>query len=239
MSRSVLVTGGNRGIGRAVVLALARSGDQVAFTYRTGAPPEELTELGALPVRCDVTDREQVEQAFTAVEQANGPVTVLVANAGITRDTLVLRMSEDDFAAVVETNLTATFRVVKRATAGMLTNRDGRVVLVSSVNGLRGAAGQANYAATKAGLIGFARSYARELGGRGITCNVVAPGYVDTDMTSGLGDRVRAALLSQIPVGRPARPDEVAEAVRFLAAPEAAYITGAVLPVDGGLGMGH
>jgi 3-oxoacyl-[acyl-carrier protein] reductase len=239
MTRSVLVTGGNRGIGHAIVTALAGAGDRVAYTYRTETPPADLTALGALPVRCDVTDREDVEHAFKEIEEAHGPVTVLVANAGITRDNLVLRMSEEDFAAVVETNLTATFRLVRRATAGMLDNRDGRVVLMSSANGMRGSAGQANYAATKAGLIGFARSYARELGRRGVTCNVVAPGFVDTDMTRGLGERVRAALLEQIPVGRTARPEEVAAAVLFLASREAAYVTGAVLPVDGGLGMGH
>jgi 3-oxoacyl-[acyl-carrier protein] reductase len=239
LCRSVLVTGGNRGIGRAVVAALARAGDRVAFTYRTGAPLAELTALGALPVRCDVTDREQVEQAYKEVEDAHGPVAVLVANAGITRDNVVPRMSEEDFTAVVDTNLTATFRLVKRAAAGMLDNRYGRVVLVSSVMGLRGAAGQTNYAASKAGLIGFARSYARELGRRGVTCNVVAPGFVDTDMTSGLSERVRTSLLAQIPMARPAQPEEVAAAVRFLTSAEAAYITGAVLPVDGGLGMGH
>jgi 3-oxoacyl-[acyl-carrier protein] reductase len=239
MTRSVLVTGGNRGIGFAVATALARAGDRVAFTYRTDPPPQELTALGALPVRCDITDREQVEQAYKEVEEAHGPVAVLVANAGITRDNVLPRMSEEDFAVVVETNLTATFRLVKRATESMLANRDGRIVLVSSANAMRGAAGQTNYAAAKAGLIGFARSCARELGSRGITCNVVAPGFVDTDMTRGLGERVRTGLLAQIPVRRAAQSEEVAFAVRFLASPEAAYITGAVLPVDGGLGMGH
>ncbi|WP_042413598.1 3-oxoacyl-[acyl-carrier-protein] reductase [Streptacidiphilus anmyonensis] len=234
MSRSVLVTGGNRGIGLAIARAFAEAGDKVAVTYRSGEPPE-----GLLGVKCDITDSEQVEQAFKEIEAAQGPVEVLVANAGITRDTLLLRMSEEDFSAVLDTNLTGTFRVVKRATKGMLRARKGRVVLISSVVGLLGSAGQANYAASKAGLIGFARSVARELGSRNITCNVVAPGFVDTDMTAVLSDDRRAEIVSQVPLGRYASPAEIASAVRFLSSDEAAYITGAVIPVDGGLGMGH
>ncbi len=234
LSRSVLVTGGNRGIGLAIARALADAGDQVAITYRSGEPP-----AGFLAVKCDITDPEQVEQAYKEVEEKQGRVEVLVANAGVTRDQLLLRMSEDDFAAVLDTNLTGTFRVVKRAARGMLRARTGRIVLISSVVGLLGSAGQANYAASKAGLVGFARSLARELGSRGITCNVVAPGFVDTDMTRVLSDEQRAAITDQVPLGRYAQPDEVAATVRFLASDEAAYITGAVIPVDGGLGMGH
>ncbi|WP_042370049.1 3-oxoacyl-[acyl-carrier-protein] reductase [Streptacidiphilus neutrinimicus] len=234
MSRSVLVTGGNRGIGLAIARAFAEAGDRVAVTYRSGEPPE-----GLLGVKCDITDSEQVEQAFKEIEAAQGPVEVLVANAGITRDTLLLRMSEEDFSSVLDTNLTGTFRVVKRATKGMLRARKGRVVLISSVVGLLGSAGQANYAASKAGLVGFARSVARELGSRNITCNVVAPGFVDTDMTAVLSEDRRAEIVSQVPLGRYASPAEIASAVRFLSSDEAAYITGAVIPVDGGLGMGH
>jgi 3-oxoacyl-[acyl-carrier protein] reductase len=234
VSRSVLVTGGNRGIGLAIARAFAEAGDKVAVTYRSGEPPE-----GLLGVKCDITDSEQVEQAFKEVEAAHGPVEVLVANAGITRDTLLLRMSEEDFTSVLETNLTGTFRVVKRASKGMLRARKGRVVLISSVVGLLGSAGQANYAASKAGLVGFARSLARELGSRNITVNVVAPGFVDTDMTAVLGDERRAEIVAQVPLARYAAPEEIASAVRFLSSDEAAYITGAVIPVDGGLGMGH
>ncbi|GAB3124833.1 3-oxoacyl-[acyl-carrier-protein] reductase [Streptomyces calidiresistens] len=234
MSRSVLVTGGNRGIGLAIARALAEAGDSVAVTHRSGEVPE-----GLFGVRCDITDPEQVEQAYKRVEEHQGPVEVLVANAGITRDQLLLRMSEEDFSAVVDTNLTGTFRVVKRASRGMLRARRGRIVLISSVVGLLGSAGQANYAASKAGLVGFARSLARELGSRNITCNVVAPGFVDTDMTRVLGEEQRADIVARVPLGRYAEPAEVAAAVRFLASPEAAYITGAVIPVDGGLGMGH
>jgi 3-oxoacyl-[acyl-carrier protein] reductase len=234
VSRSVLVTGGNRGIGLAIARAFAEAGDKVAVTYRSGEPPE-----GLLGVKCDITDSEQVEQAFKEIEAAHGPVEVLVANAGITRDTLLLRMSEEDFTSVLDTNLTGTFRVVKRASKGMLRARKGRVVLISSVVGLLGSAGQANYAASKAGLVGFARSLARELGSRNITINVVAPGFVDTDMTAVLSDERRAEIVSQVPLGRYASPAEIASAVRFLSSDEAAYITGAVIPVDGGLGMGH
>ncbi|MCZ7413552.1 MULTISPECIES: 3-oxoacyl-[acyl-carrier-protein] reductase [unclassified Streptomyces] len=234
MSRSVLVTGGNRGIGLAIARALADAGDQVAVTYRSGEPPS-----GFLAVKCDITDPEQVEQAYKEIEEKQGRVEVLVANAGVTRDQLLLRMSEEDFTSVLDTNLTGTFRVVKRASKGMLRARSGRIVLISSVVGLLGSAGQANYAASKAGLVGFARSLSRELGSRGITCNVVAPGFVDTDMTRALSEEQRAAITDQVPLGRYAEPEEIAATVRFLASDEAAYITGAVIPVDGGLGMGH
>ncbi|MEU1628948.1 3-oxoacyl-[acyl-carrier-protein] reductase [Streptomyces sp. NPDC020096] len=239
MSRSVLVTGGNRGIGLAIARAFAEAGDKVAITYRSGEPPAVLSELGVLAVRCDITDPEQVEQAYKEVEDKHGAVEVLVANAGVTRDQLLLRMSEEDFTSVVDTNLTGTFRVVKRAARGMLRARKGRIVLISSVVGLLGSAGQANYAASKAGLVGFARSLARELGSRNITVNVVAPGFVDTDMTRGLTDEQRGAILGGVPLGRYAQPEEIAASVRFLSSEDAAYITGAVIPVDGGLGMGH
>ncbi|KOG51794.1 3-oxoacyl-[acyl-carrier-protein] reductase [Streptomyces varsoviensis] len=234
MSRSVLVTGGNRGIGLAIARSFADAGDKVAITYRSGEPP-----AGFLAVKCDITDPEQVEQAYKEIEEKQGAVEVLVANAGITRDQLLLRMSEDDFASVVETNLTGTFRIVKRASKPMLRARKGRVVLISSVVGLTGSAGQTNYAASKAGLVGFARSLARELGSRNITVNVVAPGFVDTEMTRVLSDEQREGIVGRVPLGRYAQPDEVAASVRFLASDEAAYITGAVIPVDGGLGMGH
>jgi 3-oxoacyl-[acyl-carrier protein] reductase len=234
LSRSVLVTGGNRGIGLAIARAFADAEDKVAVTYRSGEPPE-----GFLAVRCDITDPEQVERAYKEIEEKQGPVEVLVANAGVTRDQLLLRMSEEDFATVLDTNLTGTFRVVKRATKRMLRARGGRIVLISSVVGMLGSAGQTNYAASKAGLVGFARSLARELGSRNITCNVIAPGFVDTDMTKALTDEQRAKIVEQVPLGRYAQPEEVAASVRFLASEEAAYITGAVIPVDGGLGMGH
>jgi 3-oxoacyl-[acyl-carrier protein] reductase len=234
VSRSVLVTGGNRGIGLAVAAAFAEAGDAVAVTYRSGEPP-----AGMLACRCDVTDPGQVEAAFARVEAEQGPVEVLVANAGITRDTLLLRMSEDDWSAVIDTNLTGSYRVVKRAAKGMLRLRRGRIVLVSSVVGLLGSAGQVNYAASKAGLVGMARSVARELGSRSITANVVAPGFVETDMTADLPDEKKAEIAAAVPLGRFATSDEVAKVVRWLASEDAAYITGAVIPVDGGLGMGH
>jgi 3-oxoacyl-[acyl-carrier protein] reductase len=234
VSRSVLVTGGNRGIGRAIAAAFAEAGDDVAVTYRSGEPPE-----GVLACRCDVTDPEQVEAAFTRIESEQGPVEVLVANAGITRDTLLLRMSEDDWTSVIDTNLTGSFRVVKRAARGMLRLRRGRIILISSVVGLLGSSGQVNYAASKAGLVGMARSVARELGSRSITANVVAPGFVETDMTAELPDETKADIAKAIPLGRFATGEEIAGVVRWLASDEAAYITGAVIPVDGGLGMGH
>lgn len=234
MGRSVLVTGGNRGIGLAVARAFLDAGDRVAVTRREAAPPD-----GLLGVHCDVSDTASVEAAFAEVEERHGPVEVVVANAGITRDTLVLRMSDEDWTTVLDTNLGGAFRVVRRAAKGMLRLRRGRIVCVSSVVGLTGSAGQANYAASKAGLVGLARSLARELGSRGITANVVAPGFVETDMTAGLPEQRRDDILGQVPLGRFASPDEVAGVVRWLASAEAAYVTGAVVPVDGGLGMGH
>jgi 3-oxoacyl-[acyl-carrier protein] reductase len=230
----VLVTGGNRGIGWQVAQAFVKLGDDVAITYRSGEPPD-----GVFAVRADVTDPESLDAAFTQVEEHQGPVEVLVANAGITRDTLLLRMSDDDFDAVIQTNLVGAFRVAKRASKGMLRLKRGRLIFISSVVALLGSAGQTNYAAAKAGMVGFARSAARELGSRGITANVVAPGFVDTDMTAALSDEQRDKILGQIPLGRYASTDEVAGVVTFLASDAAAYITGAVIPVDGGLGMGH
>ena len=232
--RSVLVTGGNRGIGLAIARAFAGDGDRVAVTYRSGPPPD-----GLLGVRCDVTDTGEVEAAFGEVEQAQGPVEVLVANAGITRDQLVLRMSDEDFAAVLDTNLGGAFRVARRATKGMLRLRRGRLVFISSVVALLGGAGQVNYAASKAALVGLARSLARELGSRGITANVVAPGFIETDMTAGLPEERKKEILAAVPLGRYGSVEEVAGTVRFLASDAGAYVTGAVLPVDGGLGMGH
>ena len=234
MARSVLVTGGNRGIGRAIATALSERGDRVAVTYRSGEPPD-----GVLAVKCDVTDSEQVDAAFSEAEREHGPVEVLVANAGITSDTLLLRMGEDDWDAVLDTNLTGSFRLLKRAARGMMRARWGRVVLMSSVVGMLGSPGQANYAASKSGLVGLARSVARELGSRGVTVNVVAPGFVETDMTAVLPDATQEQYRSQIPLGRFASAEEVAAVVGFLTSDEAAYITGALVPVDGGLGMGH
>ncbi len=228
------MTGGNRGIGRAIAEAFVAEGDRVAVTTRSGGAPE-----GTLDVRCDVTDPAQVEAAFATVEEAHGPVEVLVANAGVTADTLLLRMSEEDWSRVIETNLTGTFRLTKRASKGMLRLRRGRIILISSVVGMLGSAGQVNYAASKAGLIGLARSLSRELGSRSITTNVVAPGFVETDMTAVLTEEQRSAIRTQVPLGRYAEPAEVASAVVWLASAGAAYVTGAVIPVDGGLGMGH
>ena len=234
MSRSVLVTGGNRGIGRAIAEAFLAQGDKVAVTTRNGGAPE-----GALDVRCDITDQAAVDAAFAQIEEAHGPVEILVANAGVTKDTLVLRMSEDDWSSVIDTNLTGSFRVVKRAAKGMLRLRRGRIIFISSVVGLLGSAGQVNYAASKAGLVGMARSLARELGSRSITANVVAPGFVETDMTAVLTDDQQQKIKDQVPLGRYASPDEIASVVSWLASDGAAYVTGAVIPVDGGLGMGH
>jgi 3-oxoacyl-[acyl-carrier protein] reductase len=229
-----LVTGGNRGIGLAIATAFREAGDQVAVTYRSGEPPE-----GFLGVKCDITDQEQVDAAFETIQDEQGPVEVLVANAGITRDTLLLRMSDDDWSSVIDTNLTGSFRVARRAAKGMLRLRKGRIVFISSVVGMLGSPGQVNYAASKSGLIGMARSMARELGSRGITANVVAPGFVETDMTAVLPEETQKQYLSQIPLGRFGLTEEIANAVRWLASAEAGYITGAVIPVDGGIGMGN
>lgn len=234
MNRVVLITGGAKGIGLACAQHFASLGDKVAITFNSTPPPSEF-----FGVKCDVTDASQVDAAFTAVEEQLGPVEILVSNAGITKDTLLLRMSEDDFSSVVNANLTAAFRVVKRATPSMLKARKGRIILMSSVVGLLGSAGQANYAASKAGLVGFARSLARELGSRNITVNVVAPGPVATDMTAALSQDRMNELTDAVPLKRVAQPEEIGAVVGFLASDAAAYITGAVLPVDGGLGMGH
>jgi 3-oxoacyl-[acyl-carrier protein] reductase len=234
MARSVLVTGGNRGIGLAIARRLAAGGDAVTITSRSGHDVEGLTVA-----RCDVRDAAAVDSAFAAAEAAHGPVEILVANAGTTRDQLLALMSEEHFAEVIDTNLAGAYRVAKRASRPMIRMRRGRMIFISSVVGMLGSAGQANYAASKAGLIGLARSLARELGSRGITVNVVAPGFVDTEMTAALPEARREAILAGIPLGRYASAGEVAAAVEFLASADAAYITGAVIPVDGGLGMGH
>jgi 3-oxoacyl-[acyl-carrier protein] reductase len=232
--RTVLVTGGNRGIGRAIAEEFVAQGHRVAVTARSGAGPD-----GSLTVVADVTDAASLDAAFTEVEAQLGPVEVVVANAGITRDTLLLRMSEEDFTDVIDTNLSGAFRVVKRASKGMLRARFGRIILVSSVVGLLGSAGQVNYSASKSGLVGLARSVTRELGSRGITANVVAPGFIETDMTAQLPQEQQDAYLKQIPAGRYASPQEVARVIVWLASDDAGYISGAVIPVDGGLGMGH
>ena len=232
--RVVLITGGSRGIGLATAQRFAALGDRVAVTYNSSPPPD-----GFFAVKCDVTSTADVDAAFTAVEHHFGPVEILVSNAGMTKDMLILRMSENDFSDVVDANLTAAYRVAKRAAQGMLKARRGRMIFVSSVVGMLGSAGQANYSASKAGLIGLARSIARELGSRSITANVVAPGPVATDMLAALSEDRVATLTQAVPLGRLASPEEVAGTIAFLASPDAAYITGAVIPVDGGLGMGH
>jgi 3-oxoacyl-(acyl-carrier-protein) reductase len=233
VSRVVLVTGGNRGIGLAIAREFEKAGNTVVVTHRSGEPPE-----GLHGVQCDVTDSAAVDAAFSQVESEHGPVEVLVANAGVTKDGLLMRMPEEAFTEVLDANLTGAWRVTQRATRGMMKARFGRLIYISSVVGLTGAPGQVNYAASKAGLIGMARSVARELGGRGVTANVVAPGYVDTEMTAELSDKRREELMAAIPLGRVATPEEIAKAVAFLASDDAGYITGAVLPVDGGVGMG-
>ncbi|HEX8630396.1 MAG TPA: 3-oxoacyl-ACP reductase FabG [Catenuloplanes sp.] len=234
MARTVLVTGGNRGIGLAIAQAFAKQGDRVAVTHRSSGAPD-----GLFAVPCDVTDTASVDAAFTAVEAELGPVEVLVANAGITDDTLLLRMSEEQFTRVLDTNLTGAFRCARRASPKMLRAKWGRMIFISSVVGLFGGVGQVNYAASKAGLVGVARSITRELGSRNITANVVAPGFVDTDMTAALPDNLRADYLKAIPAGRFAAADEVAGVATWLAGDGAGYVSGAVIPVDGGLGMGH
>jgi len=239
MSRVVFITGGSRGIGAACARRFIAEGDKVAVTYNSSLVPKELTDLGVVAVQCDVTSTASVDAAFSEVESQLGNIEILVSNAGITHDGLLLRMSEESFTSVIDANLTAAYRVSKRASQNMLRARSGRIVLISSVVGLLGSAGQSNYAASKAGLVGFARSLARELGSRSITVNVVAPGPVETDMTAALGEKRLGELMAAVPLQRMATPDEVAGVVTFLTSKDAAYITGAVIPVDGGLGMGH
>ena len=232
--RTVLVTGGNRGIGKAIAEEFIKAGYRVAVTVRSGEGP-----AGSLSVKADVTDPASLDAAFAEIEEKLGPVEILVANAGITKDTLLMRMTDEDFEDVLNTNLTGSFRVLKRATKGMMKAKFGRVIFIGSVVGLLGSAGQVNYSAAKSGLVGMARSLTRELGGRGITANVVAPGFIDTDMTAELSEEVQNQYKAKIPAGRFASPEEVAKVVVWLSSDDAAYITGAVIPVDGGLGMGH
>jgi len=229
-----LVTGGNRGIGLAIARSLQSEGHRVVITYRSGTPPE-----GFDAVQMDVTDGQSVESAFAKIESEIGQPEIIVANAGITKDTLVMRMTDEDFESVIDANLTGAFRVAKRATKGLLKLKRGRLIFVGSVVGSVGAAGQVNYSASKSGLVGMARSFARELGSRGITANVIAPGFVETDMTSSLDEKRRSDIADQVPLGRFCSAEEIAEVVSFIASSKASYITGAIIPVDGGLGMGH
>ena len=233
-SRVVLVTGGSKGIGRAIAEAFRDAGYRVAATYRSGGVPE-----GVLGVPCDITDQGQVDQAFAQVEAELGPVEVLIANAGVTKDTLLMRMTDDDWQSVIDTNLTGTFRVVRRASRPMMRGRFGRIILISSVVGLLGSPGQINYSSSKAALVGMARSLTREIGSRNVTTNVIAPGFIETDMTAVLPEETIADYTKRIPAGRLGSVDDVAKAALFLAGDHAGYISGAVIPVDGGLGMGH
>ena len=234
MSPIALVTGGNRGIGLAIASALSTDGFDVVVTYRSGGAP-----VGFKSVQMDVTSEQSVDSAFASIEEQWGIPEIIVANAGITKDTLVLRMSEEDFTSVIDTNLTGAFRVAKRATKGLLKLKQGRLIFIGSVVGGVGAAGQVNYSASKAGLVGMARSFARELGSRSITANVIAPGFVETDMTAELDEKRRSDIAGQVPLGRFCSAEEIADVVSFIASPKASYITGAIIPVDGGLGMGH
>jgi 3-oxoacyl-[acyl-carrier protein] reductase len=229
-----LVTGGNRGIGLAIATALKAAGHRVVITYRSGTPPQ-----GFDAVQMDVTDSVSVDLAFAKIESEIGQPEIIVANAGITKDTLVLRMTDEDFESVIDANLTGAFRVSKRATKGLLKSKRGRLIFIGSVVGSVGAAGQVNYSASKSGLVGMARSFARELGSRGITANVVAPGFVETDMTAELDEKRRDEIAAQVPLGRFCSAQEIAGVVTFIASEQASYITGAIIPVDGGLGMGH
>lgn len=233
-TQTVLVTGGNRGIGKAIATEFKNAGYNVAITYRSGNAPEDF-----LAVKADVTDTASIDAAFKEVEAEFGPIGVVIANAGITKDTLLMRMSEDDFTSVIDTNLTGAFRVAQRATKGMLKNKRGRIIFISSVSGLYGNPGQVNYSASKAGLVGMARSITRELGSRNITANVIAPGFIKTDMTDALADDLKKQYTDAIPARRFAEPKEIADVALFLAGDGAGYISGAVIPVDGGLGMGH
>jgi len=234
MSPIALVTGGNRGIGLAIASVLTSDGFDVVVTYRSGNAP-----VGFKSVQMDVTSEQSVDSAFASIEEQWGIPEIIVANAGITKDTLVLRMSEEDFTSVIDTNLTGAFRVAKRATKGLLKLKQGRLIFIGSVVGGVGAAGQVNYSASKAGLVGMARSFARELGSRSITANVIAPGFVETDMTAELDEKRRSDIAGQVPLGRFCSAEEIADVVSFIASPKASYITGAIIPVDGGLGMGH
>ena len=233
-TQTILVTGGNRGIGKAIATEFKNAGYNVAITYRSGNAPEDF-----LAVKADVTNTASIDAAFKEVEAEFGPIGVVIANAGITKDTLLMRMSEDDFTSVIDTNLTGAFRVAQRATKGMLKNKRGRIIFISSVSGLYGNPGQVNYSASKAGLVGMARSITRELGSRNITANVIAPGFIKTDMTDALADDLKKQYTDAIPARRFAEPKEIADVALFLAGDGAGYISGAVIPVDGGLGMGH